>query len=82
MTKKQAIALRQETAYEVIDDPGDRAAKLWAEAKAKKIAIDTEYRNLVNQMWANHSEQVIAAEKVIAWQAKHSAADTSDNQML
>lgn len=82
MTKYQALALRKETAYEVIEDPHAEAAKLWAAGRVKKHAIDAETQALVMRMWEKHAEQVEAAEKVIAWLAKNRTPDSSDNQML
>lgn len=82
MTKYQALALRKETGYEVIDDPHAEAAKLWAAGRVKKHAIDAETQALVMRMWERHAEQVEAANKVIAWLAAQQPKDPSDNQML
>lgn len=65
-------------------DENARAAKsrIDEQAAVDKQRVNAETPGLVKQMWENHADQVIAAEKVIAWQAVHRPYDTSNDQML
>lgn len=69
---KQQIAENARVAKSKIDKAAD----------LEMLALTAATPALVKRMWEQHADQVIAADKVIAWQARHRTPDSSDDQML